>query len=254
MVEPNQECLSPWIAYLQEEEKREKTDPSFLPVAEELNTYLDGTICPLGVNQEKTYEQLISEMETMAEFSEVYNLLKPRWRNILGFRYGGPDGYVKTLQNVGEEFNVTRERVRIIQEKAGRRIKGGLANQEGLEDKEVEEKRRRFEGIKNLYEDLQRIAEEIAAGKIVPSLSYLEHMPRKISWQLMTAENIVLEQILSTPNWRTEDISYLLDRAYRNCHVSPESCDSTILKDAIKQSRAVDWLTKKACTLLKSNF
>jgi len=49
---------------------------------------------------------------------EISNELTPRELKILGMRFGLEDGIMHTLEETGEEFGVTRERIRQIQAKA----------------------------------------------------------------------------------------------------------------------------------------
>jgi len=49
---------------------------------------------------------------------EISNELTPRELKILGMRFGLEDGVMHTLEETGEEFGVTRERIRQIQAKA----------------------------------------------------------------------------------------------------------------------------------------
>ena len=53
----------------------------------------------------------------------VLNTLTPREEKVLRLRYGIDDGKGRTLEEVGKEFNVTRERIRQIEAKALRKLR-----------------------------------------------------------------------------------------------------------------------------------
>ncbi|MDD5750337.1 MAG: sigma-70 family RNA polymerase sigma factor [Candidatus Pacebacteria bacterium] len=55
--------------------------------------------------------------------AEISSDLTPRERKILALRFGLEDGISKTLEEVGQEFGVTRERIRQIQAKALEKIR-----------------------------------------------------------------------------------------------------------------------------------
>ncbi|MBQ3938817.1 MAG: RNA polymerase sigma factor RpoD [Clostridia bacterium] len=57
------------------------------------------------------------------QLTEVLNTLTPREARVLRLRYGLVDGKNRTLEDVGKEFNVTRERIRQIEAKALRKLK-----------------------------------------------------------------------------------------------------------------------------------
>ena len=52
------------------------------------------------------------------DLENVLNTLNPRERDVLRLRYGLDDGRVKTLEEIGNVFSVTRERIRQIEAKA----------------------------------------------------------------------------------------------------------------------------------------
>ena len=58
-------------------------------------------------------EQLINVLDT----------LTPREEKVLRLRFGLDDGRARTLEEVGKEFNVTRERIRQIEAKALRKLR-----------------------------------------------------------------------------------------------------------------------------------
>ena len=57
------------------------------------------------------------------QLSEVLNTLTPREEKVLRLRFGIEDGRTRTLEEVGREFNVTRERIRQIEAKALRKLR-----------------------------------------------------------------------------------------------------------------------------------
>ena len=57
------------------------------------------------------------------QLTEVLKTLTPREARVLSLRYGLEDGNPKTLEEVGKEFNVTRERIRQIEAKALRKLR-----------------------------------------------------------------------------------------------------------------------------------
>ena len=54
---------------------------------------------------------------------EVLDTLNPRERKVLELRFGLKDGRSRTLEEVGKEFGVTRERIRQIEAKALRKLR-----------------------------------------------------------------------------------------------------------------------------------
>ena len=57
------------------------------------------------------------------QLMDVLNSLTPREAKVLRLRYGLDDGKARTLEEVGKEFNVTRERIRQIESKALRKLR-----------------------------------------------------------------------------------------------------------------------------------
>ena len=57
------------------------------------------------------------------QLSEVLHTLTPREEHVLKLRFGLDDGRTRTLEEVGKEFNITRERIRQIEAKALRKLR-----------------------------------------------------------------------------------------------------------------------------------
>lgn len=90
---------------------------------------------PIGDDKETTLEQFVSDStqptlydsvakEFLKDYlSEVLDTLSEREKKVLIMRFGLDDGKSKTLEDVGKEFNVTRERIRQIEAKAIRKLR-----------------------------------------------------------------------------------------------------------------------------------
>jgi RNA polymerase primary sigma factor len=90
---------------------------------------------PVGDDKEATLEQFVADQTQPSLYdkvskellkdavSEVLDTLSPRERKVLLMRFGLEDGKPKTLEEVGKEFKVTRERIRQIEAKAVRKLK-----------------------------------------------------------------------------------------------------------------------------------
>ena len=57
------------------------------------------------------------------QLTEVMKTLTPREARVLRLRFGLDDGKARTLEEVGKQFNVTRERIRQIEAKALRKLR-----------------------------------------------------------------------------------------------------------------------------------
>lgn len=90
------------------------------PVGEEDDSHLGDFI------EDNTGSQpadAVSQAMLRQQLMEILDTLSEREAKVLRLRYGLDDGRPRTLEEVGKEFNVTRERVRQIEAKALRKIR-----------------------------------------------------------------------------------------------------------------------------------
>ncbi len=71
----------------------------------------------------ETPEDQVSKNLLREDLETVLNSLSARERDVLRLRYGLDDGRMKTLEEIGTIFNVTRERIRQIEAKALRKLR-----------------------------------------------------------------------------------------------------------------------------------
>ncbi|MBQ7740666.1 MAG: RNA polymerase sigma factor RpoD [Eubacterium sp.] len=122
------------------------------PTPEEIAEYLDMSVdkvreilrvaqdpvsleTPIGEEEDSHLGDFIPDDDALApadaasisllkeQLSEVLKTLTPREEKVLSLRFGLEDGNPKTLEEVGKEFNVTRERIRQIEAKALRKLR-----------------------------------------------------------------------------------------------------------------------------------
>jgi RNA polymerase primary sigma factor len=93
------------------------------PVGSEENSYLGDFIedDSLPGPVDSASRRLLKE-----QMEEILDGLSDRERRVLIMRFGLEDGVTRTLEDVGKEFNVTRERVRQIEAKALRKLRHPL--------------------------------------------------------------------------------------------------------------------------------
>ena len=123
-------------------------DPSAEEIAAELDMPLDkvreimrvaqepvSLETPIGEEEDSHLGDFIEDSEAPApadaashtllkeQLEEVLSTLTPREKKVLELRFGLVDGRNRTLEEVGKEFNVTRERIRQIEAKALRKLR-----------------------------------------------------------------------------------------------------------------------------------
>jgi len=91
-----------------------------MPIGEDENSRLGDFVVDVTslAPTEATSQQLLKE-----QIDRVLDELTPREKRVLELRFGLEDGHARTLEEVGKEFNVTRERIRQIEGKALRKLR-----------------------------------------------------------------------------------------------------------------------------------
>ncbi|MEE0962650.1 RNA polymerase sigma factor RpoD [Ruminococcus sp. YE282] len=90
------------------------------PIGEEEDSHL-GDFIP--DNDAPAPADAASHTMLREQLSDVLSTLTPREEKVLRLRFGLEDGRSRTLEEVGKEFNVTRERIRQIEAKALRKLR-----------------------------------------------------------------------------------------------------------------------------------
>jgi RNA polymerase primary sigma factor len=123
-------------------------DPSPEEIAKEMNMSVDkvreimkinqdpvSLETPIGEEEDSHLGDFIPDEEALApadaaaftllkeQLMAVLDTLTPREKKVLKLRFGLDDGRARTLEEVGKEFNVTRERIRQIEAKALRKLR-----------------------------------------------------------------------------------------------------------------------------------
>ena len=90
------------------------------PVGEEEDSHLGDFIADDDI---PAPQDVASQMLLKEELNEVLDTLSEREARVLRLRFGLDDGRNRTLEEVGREFKVTRERIRQIEAKALRKLR-----------------------------------------------------------------------------------------------------------------------------------
>ena len=127
---------------------KNRHDPSAEEIAEELDMPIDkvreimrvaqepvSLETPIGEEEDSHLGDFIEDSDAPApadaashtllkeQLEDVLSTLTPREKKVLELRFGLEDGRNRTLEEVGKEFNVTRERIRQIEAKALRKLR-----------------------------------------------------------------------------------------------------------------------------------
>jgi len=90
------------------------------PIGEEDDSNLGDFVADSNV---VTPEQNVESVMLREHIDALLGDLKERERQVIVLRFGLEDGHPRTLEEVGKEFNVTRERIRQIEAKALRKLR-----------------------------------------------------------------------------------------------------------------------------------
>ena len=90
------------------------------PIGEEEDSHLGDFIQDEGAAEPS---EVASFTLLKEQLMDVLSTLTPREEKVLKLRFGLEDGRTRTLEEVGKEFNVTRERIRQIEAKALRKLR-----------------------------------------------------------------------------------------------------------------------------------
>ena len=90
------------------------------PIGEEDDSHL-GDFIP--DDSSPTPAEAVSYQLLREQLNKVLHTLTPREEMVIKLRFGLEDGRTRTLEEVGKEFNITRERIRQIEAKALRKLR-----------------------------------------------------------------------------------------------------------------------------------
>jgi len=99
---------------------------------------------PIGDDENRSLSDLIEDSDSASteenvtysllkrEICETLTMLDPRERRVIELRYGLIDGHRRTLKALGEELGITRERVRLVELTALRKIRNSRSARNSL--------------------------------------------------------------------------------------------------------------------------
>jgi RNA polymerase primary sigma factor len=110
-------------------------EPSKISEIVKINQNPSSLSTPIGEEKDNQLQDMIPDTSSLSpeelatseylrdQINEVLHELQDRERRVLALRFGLEDGINRTLEEVGKEFGVTRERIRQIEAKALRKLK-----------------------------------------------------------------------------------------------------------------------------------
>ena len=136
--EPTDEELGEEIGIASEKVARLKSvgiRPASLdaPIAENDSTEFSEVI---GDDEAQTPFELLRDKNLLGEVEGLLEVLDPREKKIISQRFGLDSGKPKTLEDVGKDFGVTRERIRQLQDIALAKLRRALIQREAVREPE----------------------------------------------------------------------------------------------------------------------
>ena len=136
--EPTDEELGEEIGIASEKVARLKSvgiRPASLdaPIAENDSTEFAEVI---GDDEAQTPFELLRDKNLLGEVEGLLEVLDPREKKIISQRFGLDGGKPKTLEDVGKDFGITRERIRQLQNIALAKLRRALSKKENVPEKE----------------------------------------------------------------------------------------------------------------------
>src|SRR6478609_1487385 len=86
----------------------------------------------IGDNEAQTPFVLLREKNLLGEVEGLLEVLDPREKKIISQRFGLDGGKPKTLEDVGKDFGITRERIRQLQNIALAKLRRALSQKENV--------------------------------------------------------------------------------------------------------------------------
>src|SRR2546421_1941812 len=90
----------------------------------------------IGDNEAQTPFELLRDKNLLGEVDGLLEALDPREKKIISQRFGLDGGKPKTLEDVGKDFGITRERIRQLQNIALAKLRRALSKKENVPEKE----------------------------------------------------------------------------------------------------------------------
>ena len=79
-----------------------------------------------------TPQDIIEEKASRERLLKYISKLSPREQIVIRMRYGLDDGIIRTLDEIGQKYGVTRERIRQVETKALKKLKRFIIQKDGV--------------------------------------------------------------------------------------------------------------------------